>query len=1582
MNAVSPGTDSGTTLQAKRLHELIDFCHEVEKLRSPIVSHIAQHRDFSLYENEMADIPGVDLHPPETDSESESENEIWFSVKRLMETQAPKIKNAWLHPWLRFARGPNNPYESPTLRQEITGADLIKAGTHISEQRGIFEAIENGKPCVAREATISLQEYEQAPTVHELYRKYIESEWTPWSTEEKKRRKTIELYGKLDALRDQIEGKVGDAQIELVWGLGIGVWKKIEISEVKYPVISQLVELSQDQETGTMEIRPRRNIAPRIELDWYARQNNSGANKLQKFAKEHFDETIFSPFDPSTYQSVLRRAVVNLDVKGVYWPDQTQPDDRTLPKADDGLKITDTWVLFVRPKTSNAYFQDLEKFKTALQSYEKIPPAVAAIVTDPATKNPEIKLPAFRGISATYHDTHFSREAKELYFPKPFNDEQIQIIRLLECHNGVVVQGPPGTGKTHTIANVICHFLANGKRVLVTSTKHVALQVLQHQLPDEIRPLAIPRLTSDREQEKELENAIRKIASEIHSLEHHSTAQDILDLEKSIDEHHGKLAKIDHDIWNWAQVNLSEISIDSDKLQPQDAARELADNRGGYEHIPDPIDVTSEFAPRFNDQDITDLRAARMELGKDIIYLESSLPLLDELPVLESVLQTHQDLLQLERLNKEFEIGDIPDLADASQETMQATENLAEHVAKLKEIRSTLDGYDYLWIPSTKKQLNNPSKKDAIQFLHGLGETLKNCHDIGKKFLSKPVEISFDLESEPYLTEAITNLSQGKIPFGWRGILGKRAEKRHIKSIKILGKVPQGMQEWQHVKEYVTLQGNHKQLAIQWNAIAEALNLPIVENSPQGGEQAFEWFQIFADIETAIRLEIDVLSQTKEVFPSWMGADSIIADGDAFTKLDRTLHHHRAKNRLAKTIIQKEHMQRQLDGKQGPIVDDIKHLLHRMLGDPSIADTDMREEYTRFTKELSRILALRSKLNTVERVAKLVEESGAPEYARQLREPMTAAVDRLLPSNWKQTWKHKRIDTYLEKIDGQKKLQHLSQQRQNIQYDLAGLYEKMVSRKTWLQLATNASPKNKTALQAYLKAIQNLGKGRGKRAVSLRKAAREAAKDAIPVVPCWIMPHDRISEELPAEFACFDLVIIDEASQSDLKAFTALLRAKKALIVGDDKQVSPEAVGLEEKKIQNLIERHLPSQVKTFKQLMSPVRSIYDLWETAHVSSSVMLREHFRCAAPIIEYSKREFYNHELQPLRLPKASERFDPPLVDILVRDGYRKPDEDTNLSEAKVIVAEVKKIISDEQFHNRSIGVVSLLSGRLQTRNQAYLIWEMLKREIDHESMKSHKIECGDARTFQGKERDIIFLSMVVTPDQISTLSAKMYEQRFNVAASRARDRVYLVRSVELEQLGPKDALRRNLIEHFSQPFRQDEVRQGKFRELCESDFEREMYDALTERGYRVTPQVKVGAFRIDMIVEGDNDTRLAIECDGDTYHGPENWLKDMNRQRILERAGWTFWRCFASKWYHRRSETLENLVNTLNEHDVRPLGAESAPRSNHCEHRVVTASELDQPEESDLEESPDEVIEEGNLPPSQNAQEATDGRMENP
>ncbi len=107
---------------------------------------------------------------------------------------------------------------------------------------------------------------------------------------------------------------------------------------------------------------------------------------------------------------------------------------------------------------------------------------------------------------------------------------------------------------------------------------------------------------------------------------------------------------------------------------------------------------------------------------------------------------------------------------------------------------------------------------------------------------------------------------------------------------------------------------------------------------------------------------------------------------------------------------------------------------------------------------------------------------------------------------------------------------------------------------------------------------------------------------------------------------------------------------------------------------------------------------------------------------------------------------------------------------------------------------------------------------------------------------------------------------------------------------------------MLQHFVNPMLQQQQSNNP-RELCDSGFERDVYDRLIEKEYNVIPQVKVGIYSIDLVVEGEQDRRLAIELDGDKYHTPEKWMDDWKRQRTMERVGWKFWRCWGVKLYIR-------------------------------------------------------------------------------
>jgi very-short-patch-repair endonuclease/transcription elongation GreA/GreB family factor len=157
------------------------------------------------------------------------------------------------------------------------------------------------------------------------------------------------------------------------------------------------------------------------------------------------------------------------------------------------------------------------------------------------------------------------------------------------------------------------------------------------------------------------------------------------------------------------------------------------------------------------------------------------------------------------------------------------------------------------------------------------------------------------------------------------------------------------------------------------------------------------------------------------------------------------------------------------------------------------------------------------------------------------------------------------------------------------------------------------------------------------------------------------------------------------------------------------------------------------------------------------------------------------------------------------------------------------------------------------------------------------------------------------------------------------------------VKEEELNPKD-LKSKVIGHFREPMPNVVNPSVELIDLCQSEFERAVFVTLVARGYRVIPQVGSVGFSIDMVVEGEGGRRLAIECDGDRYHGPERWADDMRRQRILERVGWSFWRCFGSNYRIDQEGVMNDLVQTLERMQIKPIGRETANRS-FSEHRII-------------------------------------------
>jgi very-short-patch-repair endonuclease len=156
---------------------------------------------------------------------------------------------------------------------------------------------------------------------------------------------------------------------------------------------------------------------------------------------------------------------------------------------------------------------------------------------------------------------------------------------------------------------------------------------------------------------------------------------------------------------------------------------------------------------------------------------------------------------------------------------------------------------------------------------------------------------------------------------------------------------------------------------------------------------------------------------------------------------------------------------------------------------------------------------------------------------------------------------------------------------------------------------------------------------------------------------------------------------------------------------------------------------------------------------------------------------------------------------------------------------------------------------------------------------------------------------------------------------VAASRARDQLWIFHSVRPSSLLADDARALLLNYALNLPAR---TTAPDLELLCESDFEREVLRRLVRRGYRPTPQFRIGGYRIDFVLNAPDGRRLAIECDGDAYHGPEQWESDMRRQAVLERVGnCVFVRIRGSIFAREPEAALRPLWQRIEELGVAPF-----------------------------------------------------------
>ncbi|MFG1608755.1 AAA domain-containing protein [Actinoplanes sp. NPDC049265] len=1262
-----------------------------------------------------------------------------------------------------------------------------------------------------------------------LLERWKDEHWRPWREATAAVERARVLHRRLFDLMHLLD--MSAATTELVWGHGV-LETVIGDQKVRYPLVATPVMIEYEPDRSLISVSP------------------AGPSRLQTDALTGTDDRYLAQLlavagpggivDTDLWNDLDRRELFERAMGRLGY-------DKRVDGPEGTTRIADTGVIFARPKQRQLR-GFLENLRERLR-HGGSPGSLAAIVAHEPSK---LVLPDDR-------PEDWTRVGERLLMPLPTNEAQESIARRLAQHRNVAVQGPPGTGKTHTIRNLICHLMANGKRVLVVAQKEDPLRVLRDGLPEGIRALCLAVLGRTTDQLVQLQLAARELSDRAATLDKRAEAARVERLNERLEAAEADLAQTIGRLRAIAESEAATYPIDGAQLSPAEVGAWLRQRAPADGGIPDPVVAD----PPLNADDFgTLLELADRLDARDRTAAMRPLPDPAELPPAERARD--------ERARRDEAWERVQDLEDQGLDPDVVREHGRDAYADLgndlHEAVQWLRRREGEWTGRLGRLLDDPHWQrlwsDHVAATSALlAELAELSRGLAGHRVTAQVAAPKQLLSQ--LAELRQRFATGR---GVSRLMQPALHKLANETVRVDDEPLRTADDVDVAINHVRRSQTRRRLADHWSEWIERLGIPQPGTDAEAwagplvadAAQSLDWdTKHWPDLSARLRLLVPQQELDRDA-ERLAAVESLLTAGTAVFDLDELDQRQAATAAMVEKWPELTRRWRTLDG-----------------WDEAVAET---RRLRGLRPAVEQYILLRNRL-----------AGAAPEWADMIEAGEVPAVsgDACL-----RAWAWRRAQTWFDEVAGSVDPAVLGRRVEVARERIRGLTGELVVASAWLEVSRALDDRRRAALADWTTALRKIGKGTGRTAAAWQAHAQRAMESAVEAVPVWVMSVDRAIEQF-AGGAHFDVVIVDEASQADLFALPVLALAERAVVVGDDQQIGPQLgfVG----SVTGLIHSHLRhvansprGDAESHENLrqgvkdvpsaehFDPESSLYD-HAVRRSPERILLTEHFRCVPQIIEFSSRHYYDGKIMPLRADRPSLA---PLKKILV-EGQRQtlaPYGEVNLAEAEALVGQVAAIVADPAYRGKTLGVISLLS----TSGQAALLLERLREAIGEDEMEARRLRVGDAYTFQGDERDVVLVSMVVSAKdgRVAAFTRREYHRRINVAASRARDQLWIYHSVQASQLVADDA--RALLLNY-------EPSGSALETAPENDFERDVYRRLTERGYRPTPQFRIGAYRIDFVLNAPDGRRLAIECDGDSYQGPEQWESDMRRQAVLERVG---------------------------------------------------------------------------------------------
>nr|WP_244202129.1 AAA domain-containing protein [Streptomyces diastatochromogenes] len=1384
--------------------------------------------------------------------------------------------------------------------------------------------------------TVALADDPHCDVVHEQYASWSR-QWEKWAARDRATKPVVRAYDRLYRLC--VDASELGESFELVVGFGHLTWSA-QSEPIRRHLVTCRAVIAIDPDTGAITVGPDPEHGSPVLEESMLDAGQKARAEIRALVRQELeaagDTTDAMLADP------LHRALTTWTIAaheaGRYDPSAV----RHRATGDPAVPVVSfAPVLLLRERTRRSMLEALRGVALQIEQGAE-PTALLRAVAGAGGDRPlgEPGTPEARGAQP------------ELYFALPSNDEQRTIAERLRDRDLVVVQGPPGTGKTHTIANLVTDLLAHGNRVLITSHTARALKVLRDKLPASIRELCVSR-TDDGAGQQELEQSVKAILDRQGDFSARAYRRRIQDHEERLRSARSAQA-----------LALKSLRA----LREQETYRhpaEIGDYEGTLTRIAERLaaerprygwlGAVPAETPTLDPAALAVLRRAALAFTDRhralAATVTAALPDPGRLPsgpafaeAVETVREAEADLAALRQDGSASRLDDaVSTLTVAQQDQLAAALDQftaasaaaatlpADWAAALR--REIIAGQDLV---TRDRHARTAAALTAVEQAAGaLGSTLVSGLE------------SYDVPTALGLATSLRDgLAAGE---KLRGPLGLKTRLR-----KAVGDFP----------ETVRVDGRTVDTEAAASAVAHRVTLErhLQDVEQEWGEGAEAWQSVNRRM-TRLRQDIATLTTLTTLADLRQDVTRAAAPAPGLAGVDRG---DEERVRTVRAALRARAARRAADPARALLddaIDVLRAAAHRRGATAPVeraraaAEARDAEAYGAAVGELDDLREALDRKKTCDDAYRVVAAE-LPDIADALESaPDDPAWDTRLTefeAAWAWSAWHARMTDLTDPEAETRQLRLLAEADADIRIGL----ERLAADKAWFSCLSRLTDDQAVALTSYQQNVRRLGKGTGKYAATYRRQARESLQASQEAVPAWIMPLHQVTETVPMNRAGrFDVVIIDEASQSGPEALLLAWLGAKVVVVGDDQQVSPAQVGVDHDEQFALQRRLLAELPAARRNLFTPTASLFDIASgLAGGRGRLMLQEHFRCMPEIIGFSNDLCYGGRLQPLR-QYGADRL-PPLRAVHVADGWVEGSgqKQVNRPEAERLVDTVARCIADPAYAGRSMGVITLLGA-----GQKFLIEDLLADRIPLDERQRRRLRVGNAEEFQGDERDVVFIGTVASltgpdgPRRIGPYSSALNRQHLNVAASRARDQVWLFHSVTLTEWGETD-LRRAYLDWFSRPAEdQDgaglgEVRPDVPHEAFDSLFEQRVYLALRARGYRVRPQYPAGRYRIDLVVEGGT-RRLAVECDGDAFHNEENADADAARQRELERVGWTFVRIRGSRFFLDPERALEPLWAELDR-----LGIEGATAGAGREPRPVDADREIRVADADKETRP--------------------------